>query len=462
VLCSRAVPPRDLLPLDEMVARLERAAAASPADRTELTWIESRRAGSSSRPCTQRPERGERAEDERAERSLLVRVRERGRVGLHRTGAADEHGLHDAVRQALAQARTAEPSPVPAEFPSPREEPVPRLHDEQLAGLEPAAARELVQQLAGRFPAAGLVRLAWTEGQVAVVSGAGGKVGLRRAARATAAALAVQTGGGSGAGRAAAAARSLAGLAPDEVVERALQRAAGDGAAAEPPAGQAPLLLAPEAVAPLLGLLNRLALSSLSFRQETSFLVGRLGSALFSPAFTLRDDGTDPRGLPFPFDLLGRPRRQIELIAAGVPVTPAVDDALALELGVPPTPHAVSHDEALASHLALPPEEGQTAEALASQLGDGALWASALDGLECYEPAGLRVRAVLRGVRRLAGGAPGPAVPDLVWEDALPGLFARLLGTAGSPVVTPGDDLLFGGTSAPLAAFAPDGAMRAM
>jgi predicted Zn-dependent protease len=450
-----AVPPGEtipLIPLEEMVSRLERAAAASPADHTEITWIEARRAGSSSRG---------RKDSERRDRTVLVRVRERGRVGLHRTGAMETRDLEDAVRQALGHAR-GNPVSVPA--PRPAAEPpeaVQNLYDEALARLTTAEAKDLVQGLAGPGADGGLARLSWAAGHVAVVAGASGSLTLRRAARATATALEVHRGRGPGAGRAAAAARSLAGLAAGEVAERAALRQAPEG----PPADWAetadpPLLLAPEAAAPLVVLLNRLALSSLSFRDNSSFLSARLGQPVFAPAFSLRDDATDPRGLPFPFDLLGRPRRLVELVAAGVPLTSALDDGLAAARDVPPTAQAVSHDEALASHLFLPPEEGRTAEDLARQMGDGAVWIGALDPLECYDPAGLRFRAVARGVRRLAGGRLDRALPDLVWEDSLAGVFGRLLGTAGPAVVTAGEDLLLGAVSTPLLAVAAGGALR--
>ncbi|HYH47001.1 MAG TPA: hypothetical protein VEG34_15065, partial [Thermoanaerobaculia bacterium] len=108
----------------------------------------------------------------------------------------------------------------------------------------------------------------------------------------------------------------------------------------------------------------------------------------------------------------------------------------------------------LASHLFLPPEEGRTDEDLARQMGDGAIWIGALDPLECYDPAGLRFRAVARGVRRLAGGRLERALPDLVWEDGLAAVFGRLLGTAGPAVVTACDDLLLGAVSTPLLAVA--------
>src|SRR5687767_5703548 len=96
-----------LLALDEMVTRLEGVLEASPADSTELTWIEAVRRLESN---------GKRRRDtfERRERTVFVRVRERGRTGLHRTGAAAPGDLENAVRQALANARVGEPLPAAA------------------------------------------------------------------------------------------------------------------------------------------------------------------------------------------------------------------------------------------------------------------------------------------------------------------------------------------------------------
>ena len=92
------MPAPELAPLDEMVDRLERVVEGSPADSTELAWVEAVRHLESN---------GKRRRDtfERRERTVFVRVRERGRTGLHRTGAAGLSDLDAAVRQALAHAR---------------------------------------------------------------------------------------------------------------------------------------------------------------------------------------------------------------------------------------------------------------------------------------------------------------------------------------------------------------------
>ncbi|MES1211783.1 MAG: hypothetical protein ABUL63_05560, partial [Acidobacteriota bacterium] len=129
-------------PPDEMLSRLERTLASSPADATELVWIETRRAQESN-------DNRRRTPDEQQETTVLVRVRESGRYGLHRTTACEPADLSNAVRQALAQARL---SPLRAAAQSPGGKPalVEGLHDPEIARLTPARARDLVQRLAGR------------------------------------------------------------------------------------------------------------------------------------------------------------------------------------------------------------------------------------------------------------------------------------------------------------------------
>ncbi|HYG63740.1 MAG TPA: metallopeptidase TldD-related protein, partial [Thermoanaerobaculia bacterium] len=284
-----------LASLDEMMARLDRVLAASPADTTELAWLEIRRGRESNAKYR-------RDTFQYRERTILVRVRQSGRIGYHRTEAADLSDLENAMRVALAQARLADPVPAeqwpvpasPGPLP-PAEEP--GLFDPEVARLTQGGVKERVQKLADRDTADSQVRIGWAEGRVAVANSAG----LRRSAAATAVSIEVSCGRGPGAGRAAAASRHLAALDPRGVVEQARRRQASAGREpGEAPDGLVPLILSQEAVARILDLLNRYALSAASFREGTSLLRGHLGNPVFSRTVSLRDDPTDPRGLPFP------------------------------------------------------------------------------------------------------------------------------------------------------------------
>jgi predicted Zn-dependent protease len=428
--------PEGPVALDEMVSRMEHMLAVSPAEATEISWLEVRRGQESN---------GKRRRDsyELHERTVLVRVRECGRTGTHRTNAANRSDLENAVRQAMAQARLAPPSPPPLDLPG-ASAPVDLagICDPELARMTPVRARDLVQRLADRRET---VRFGWTEGRLAVASSRG----LRRAAEVTSAWIEVICGRHPGAGRAAAASRSLAGLDPQGVRERARRRQ-GPPEVVPPPAGAVPLLLSQEAAAALIEMLNRQALASEAFHSGVSFLRERLGQPAFHPAIHLRDDPTDPRGLPFPFDLLGAAARPVDLVDAGVALTPALDDRLARALDRPPTPQRVAPDEAAAGHLFLLP--GGAPESGLLRAAEGGVWIAALDPLECFDPHALRFRAVARGARQVAGGALGRSLPDLVWEDDLPGLLWRVLGVGGELVPIATGAGLFRATTAPMLA----------
>lgn len=526
------MPGDELVSLDEMTARLERALAGSPADSTEIVWIEVRRsevaAGRGRREAARAPDppaAGGRADGASPgrERNLLVKVRQSGRTGLHRTGAAGVSDLENAVRDALAQARLA---------PATAAEPLAgaggggerhaagvaaagragadqdgALYDPELAELEPGRARELLDRAAGRRER---LRLAWLEGRVAVANSAG----LRRAARVTAASFEASCGRGPGAGSAAGAARRLAALGLQDTLDRARARhagaEAGDAAATtaagqppqEPPPPAAPrlpelrepaetgapeappeqalpaqqalqpppapaprmpwdpalpaaftLVLSEQCAAALLELLNRHGLAAAAQRDAGGCLHGRLGELLFAPCLSLRDDGNDPRALPFPFDLAGWLKRRVDLIVDGVFMTPAVDSRLAHQLGRQPTPHAMAPDESIAANLILlPGARAALPEAEMLRQAEDGIWVGAFGSLECFDPRRLRFRALALGVRRIAGGVLGPPLPDLVWEDDLPAALARAHAVGDRPLAIASRDMLFGATAAPLLA----------
>jgi PmbA protein len=425
--------------LPEIVSRLEHALATSPAEATEISWLEARRGQEST---------GKRRRDsyELHERSILVRVRESGRTGIYRTAATNLCALENAVREALGQARLAFPSPAPLE---PADATIAidtaGLYDPELARMTPARARDLLQRLAAPEDKGETARLGWSEGRIAFASSRG----LRRAAEVTAGWIEVICGRQPGAGSAAAASRSLAGLDPRGVRERAWRRH-GPAEVVPPPEGAAPILLSQEAAATLVELLNRQALTSDAFLHGASFLRERLGQLVFHPAIHLRDDPTDPRGLPFPFDLLGAAARPVDLIADGVALTPAIDERLARQLDRPPTAQRVAPDEAVSCNLFLLPGGASEGELL--RASEGGLWIAALDPVEAFDPRALRFRAVARGVRRIAGGALERSVPDLIWEDSLAALLCRVLAVGSEPVPVATGAGLLGATTAPMLA----------
>ncbi|MYA06438.1 MAG: hypothetical protein F4060_16360 [Holophagales bacterium] len=424
--------------LDRIREELAVAVDRSPADETEILWLETRRGRT-----------GYRVPDldsyRRRSRQVILRVREGRRPGLHRTGGARTGELAGAVRHALAAARAAPPESLPP-LPEGNEagDSPAAMCDPDLERLHAKAARRLLQEALGDDEAA---IIEWTVGQVAIANSRE----LVRGERASSVMVEVRSGADPGAGFARHAARSLDGLRLVRLVETARERRAPAGAATTPPSG-VPVLLAPEATIELVELLNLHAFSSRSILEGESFLLQHKGVQVFDRRLDLTDDACLESGLPFPFDLEGVSKIPVELVSAGVPRTPALDTATAARVGLTPTCHCTGGEEAYPLNTILRPGEHSDQDLF--HIAEGGVWVSRLDEVECFDPARMRVRARARGVRRLRGGRLAEPVIDLVWEDSLLRVFSNLLAIGASCFCRPSRDGFLGGTSAPALAVA--------
>jgi predicted Zn-dependent protease len=392
------------LDLDDISERLEGALKHSPADETELVWMEVRRGEAASR--------GPRVDARLTRhRTVVARVLDRGRIGSHRTGFGDGGEVPDAIRQAIAHSRIQEPLPglphIPADDAPPLE--LDHLVDPEIADLSTDKAREI---LTGQRRQREALDLEWTLARVAVVNSRG----VARRAEVTSAALRIRCGRRPGGGRAATASRRLADLAGDKLWEIAERRHAS-GDAGEVPGDAVPAVLSGEATIELIALLNRTALTASAYSEGTSFLREHLGVQVFDRSISVRDDATDPAGLPFPFDLEGTVKRPVDLIDAGTPRTPALDQRQAAQLGLRPTGHSISGNDARAENLFLVPGSLSEDELLAR--AEGGVWIGWLDAVAPIEPLRVRFLAHARGVRRIRDGQLAEALPDCIWDDSL-------------------------------------------
>jgi predicted Zn-dependent protease len=428
--------------LEEISHLIEGALERSAADETEVVWLEIARGrveakgGRSSGPPPASP--GRRAGDPLTpERTILVRVLDHGRVGSYRTGWGEPGELDNAIRQAMAQSRVREPVAglphLPAEAGEASE--LPRLRDPKLSELTPQGALSLLTQSLRKNESADLF---WAEALVAVLNSRS----VRRKAVVTAAQLSVSA----GTATATSAARHLDELEIEATCERARSRA-GSGERAPLPDEPFQLVLSQEATISLVDLLNEAAFSAKAYYDGTSFLREHLGVQVFDRSLHLRDDGTDPAGLPFPFDLEGTLKHPVDLIRDGIPRTPALDQRQAAVLGLAPTAHAIGGNNARAEHLFL--ETGDLTEEELLEAGEGGLWVSTLSGIETLDPQRLRFQATVRGARRIEGGKLGRPVGAFRWEDSLLRAFADLEGRGRQAHRRLGPDGFFGGISAP-------------
>lgn len=422
-----------LLSVDEVTSRLDEIVLSSPADSTEVVWLE-RQTSELGHRLRQRAERSI------VQRCVVIRVVEGRRVGTYRTGSSDVGELRAAVRQAIAASRATKAGAGPLLFPGASEPEPPSLEiaDPAVQRLSHDEATALLERSCGR----NIALLSWLAGIVAV----GNSRELRRATEATALDLWVRAGRGVEAGAAASSCRRLDRLCPEEVVTRAENRRGTQGRETIAP-GEYRLMLSPEATIAIIEALQAGAFTAYSFRSGQSFLQQHMGVQVFDRLFSLVDDATRLDGLPFPFDLEGRSKQPIELVAKGIAKTPALDLGSAAELALAPTGHGLAGDDAQALNLFLEPGELSQEELLAAT--DEGVWAGHIEHIECPDPLRVRIRARISGARRIHNGRLTASLPDLLWEDSLLRALSSLDGLGRDPIVRAQRDALLGGTSAP-------------
>lgn len=431
-----AGPEVKLLEMKDIGSRIESVLEHSPADETEVVWLEVRR-GTAQR-------KGPRVELRiTPERTVLVRVLDLGRVGSYRTGSDGAGELSDGVRFAMGQARAREPLSglphLPADNTSIAEL---VTMDPELTEMSASRMRSWLLDLPAKKE---LVQVDWSHARVLVFNSRR----VRRAAEVTAIGLQIKAGTGPGTGRSVDASRSLGALDPKMLIERARYRNA-TGPVGNLPSAPFPVVLAPAAVIEMIDLLSRTSFSAISYYEGTSFLREHINIQVFDRRVRLKDDGTDLGGLPFPFDLEGTAKYPVDLIAEGAPKTPTLDQRQAAVLGLSPTAHAIGGNNARAENLFLLPGTDSWDDLLAA--ADGGVFVGWLENLEVFEPQRVGFRARACGVRLIQNGVLGPAAPDFIWEDSLLREFSALEAIGSEPARRLGDDGYLGGISAPAVA----------
>jgi PmbA protein len=128
--------------------------------------------------------------------------------------------------------------------------------------------------------------------------------------------------------------------APEVVGQLAGERAVARMDPGKLPSGEMPVVFDPRVGASLLGHLIG-AISGQAIARKTSFLLDALGTLVFAPGVTIRDDPHRPHGLRSrPFDGEGLPVSPTAIVEAGVLGTWLLDSASARQLALEPTGHA--------------------------------------------------------------------------------------------------------------------------
>lgn len=330
-----------------------------------------------------------------------VSVRVRAIVG-HRTGVASTNELDDeSLRRVVEAAETVasfqKENPEIASLPEPMslcsiDAYVNRTADftpmERARGAETVlrAAREAGLEAAGAFS---------VEEQELYV---GNSCGVSAYHRGTVAGLLTVIMGRNSSGYASAASIDVADIDPAEIGRCAVDKALRSADPTDIEPGEYTVILEEEAVADMVFFLGYLGMGALSLQEGRSFMSGRLGERVTGEDVTIWDDGSDPRGLPMPFDFEGVAKRKVMLIENGIARGVVYDSATAgREAGATSTGHSLPAPNTVGPipiNLFMAPGDATKEELLAST--ERGIWVTRFHYTNPVHP----VKAILTGMTR--------------------------------------------------------------
>ncbi len=370
---------------------------------------------------------------------VTVRVAREGRVGCATTNRTDDEGLAEAARRAGEIADRAPPDPGFPGLQPPVEAPAVDGFDEETAAEGPSDQAERAWSAieAADLGLYGYYTSGVTELAVASTTGLSASQSMTDA---TVMALAASD---SCSGYAEATSWKAGEIDPAGVAREAAEKAGRTNGAHELEPGTYRAVLEPYAFAELLWYFGYSSLSALGLLEGRSFLSGRIGEKLFDPAFSLYDDGGDPRGLPKAFDFEGVPKQRVAIVESGVAKDVVWDRRTAAQAGRESTGHALAAPAQsfgpLPFNLSVPGGDADMDE-LAELVGDG-IYVTRLHYVNLVDPReGLITGMTRDGTFRIEGGRVTQPLANLRFTTSFPALAASLLGLGRDLTLVNGSD----------------------
>jgi PmbA protein len=269
--------------------------------------------------------------------SLSVRAVVDGRMARVSTNQFDEESIRQLCAGALALARLRPPDRDLLPMPGPQTyRAVDRFYSET-AELSPQARAAIVGKAVAcaerdRLTAAGVSSSGATS--TAVFNSRGLGVFHEE----TLAEFSVTLLGNSSSGWAKRTSPSWAELEPEQLTERAAQKALESREPRELAPGKYTVILEPAAVLDLMGFIV-FDLGGLAVHEQRSCFTGRVGQQVFGENISLRDDVFHPLQTGLPFDGEGVPRQCVQMVEKGVIQNLVYARQTAHKVGAEPTGH---------------------------------------------------------------------------------------------------------------------------
>ncbi len=212
------------------------------------------------------------------------------------------------------------------------------------------------------------------------------------------------------------------------------------------------VILEPPATAEVIEWLNMISFTGQSYDDGSSFFVGNVGKRLLGANCTMTDDALDESFMPFPFDLEGLPKRNVAIIEAGIPRTPAVDKAYADRLGFVPTATgwSLGGDHGSSLHTVIAGGDATREELIAStKLGIWVTRFNYVNGL--LEPKSALMTGTTRdGTFLIRDGRVAARLPNLRWTQSMVEAYANIEALTSERRAVGAWYNEFGGTLAPI------------
>lgn len=202
---------------------------------------------------------------------------------------------------------------------------------------------------------------------------------------------------------------------PEAAAAEAVDKALRGRNPRELPPGEYEVVLEEYAVSDIVDFLAYLGFSALAVQEQRSFLTGKLGQRVMSPDISIWDDGTDPRGLPLPFDFEGVPKARLDLVDRGMACGLCYDSQTAAREGRASTGHALPPGQTFGPvplNLFMAP--GQTGRHELARAIERGVWVTRFWYTRHVHPLSLVVTGMTRdGTFLIEKGEVGPPVRNL-------------------------------------------------
>jgi len=279
------------------------------------------------------------------------------RISVVTSNRLEERIINELVERAkrIAELQAEDPDFVSLPEPEPIE-PIPGMFVKRTADCDPVKRAEIAKLLIERAHQFSNVEAVAGNCSTSVIEAAVvNSLGIEAKASVTIARLRsnviASDGTSKGYGFAETVSKDVGDLNPEKVGEEAARRAVDALHPMRIEPGEYEVVFLPYAVATAMFYLAYYGFTAQSYQDGTSFVCDYLGKKAFAESVNIWDDGRDPRGLAFPFDFEGVPKRKVMLAKDGVPTSLLYDSYYAHKEGKKSTGHAGPYLGAFPSHM---------------------------------------------------------------------------------------------------------------